>query len=138
MMISKQSIMASVWTIDQFDGRMIRLKSGQNLLVLQAQPGGAYDFEEYEDDNGDRHRLMWDGDVARLIVTKYSEDGTINIEITQRNNGFPIALMVDQPMALWEDFKRRADEQQGQEVAEPEDPTAGRRRKTRRTKKSRR
>lgn len=119
------------WILERFDGSMIRLKNGNNILVLQAKPGGAYDFEEYEQDGG--HSLKWEGDVCVLIVTKYDEDNSVTVEITQRNNGFPIALMVNQHPALWDEFKAYSEEQGGQPIedGEPEDPTSGgRRRKT--------
>jgi hypothetical protein len=132
------------WKIERFNENMIRLKNDGSMLVLQSQPGGGYDFEEY--DESGQHSLVWNGDVVRLIVTKFEEDGNIKMEFTQRNNGFPIAMFNDLPQALFDDFVARSAAMEtssasAQQPAErpPAAPAAGgRRRKTRKTKKSRR
>ena len=130
------------WTIDQFNKNMIRLKNDGNMLVLQAKSGDL-DVQEFNEDG--EQSLVWDGDVVRLIVTKFEEDGNIKMEFTQQTNGFPIAMFNGLPQSLFDDFKRRADKQKG-EMNEIEQrvasmptaaPAAGRRRrKTRRTRRS--
>jgi hypothetical protein len=94
------------WQIDQFNEYMIRLKNDGNMLVLQPPSEGGYNFEEY-DESGE-HSLIWNGDVVRLIVTKFEEDGNIKMEITNPTNGFPIAMFNGLRTELFDDLAARA------------------------------
>ena len=130
---------AEDWKIDRFDGTMIRVKNGQNYLTLQAQPGGAYEFEEI--DSADSYKLIWDGDVTRLTITLHL-DANIQMEFSQRNNGFPIALFNGISEELFNDFKRHADEHQANDAAAqqpanrpPAAPAAGGRKSRKMSKK---